>query len=164
LWDTLDQVTPNQSWPDWSAADAADTLEMGRYGERLVYELLQRDAAANYKVVWQNDIRESGLPYDLELIPIDSLQPDNETKSESRSLVRRIEVKTTLSSKQGFLFSLAEIEEALRCSKADSHQSHEVWWVRLPATRDSLPCTYTVIKDLIAMLRKQALRLFVQAT
>ena len=84
------------------AADVLDQLgalrSIGVYGERLVFELLQKDAAYT-QTVWLNAQEEAGLPYDIITV--------------HQGQQQFIEVKTSTDArKQLFELSVPEVREA----------------------------------------------------
>nr|KAG5712633.1 hypothetical protein BaRGS_029688 [Batillaria attramentaria] len=74
-------------------SEASDRTEIGRWGELLVYDYLQKQkemCSEIYDIIWANDVAESGKPYDFEVVCT--------TEDEAFSLF--IEVKATRSSKK----------------------------------------------------------------
>ena len=96
----------------------ADTSAIGRYGEMLVYERLQKELESQIqqgttKVTWHNKDVETGYPFDITIA-----MKSTESNDKDMQLYRFIEVKTTLDKRdKPFEISPRELICALQYGK-----------------------------------------------
>ena len=90
---------------DFTQSDDTGLLEVGNWGEHLVYQYLlaKKESRMISDVIWLNQEEEQGKPYDFEVI----------FANEAETITHYIEVKSTLSeSKEVFPISVQQIKFA----------------------------------------------------
>lgn len=111
--------------------DNPNKEEIGRWGERCVFEFLQSEAGAEVEIIWVNERENTTAPYDIEIRRHFNGMGNDEN---CRTVITFVEVKTT-SSDQKEVFELSVPELSFAMEKQNALHLYRVFNAGKPSVR-----------------------------
>ena len=134
-------------WDRIPLVDNPNKEEIGRWGERCVFEFLQNEAGAEVEIIWVNERGNTTAPYDIEI-----RRHDVKNDGNCLPVITFVEVKTT-SSDQKEVFELSVPELAFAIEKQSALHLYRVFNAGKPSVR------IRRLKNLAAQLERKTVKL-----